>query len=121
MKKIQIKSLKKKINISDLMISLFRYVFLITMCYVIVYPLLYMVSTSFKTYSEALDPSIVWLPRTVVLENYINAIKGLYLPTSIYRTIFYAKICVQYTKSIHKLTFIGVNALNLNVENGIGV
>ena len=62
--------LLQKFNIFDVTTAIFRYVFLIAMCYVVVYPLFYMISSSFKTYNEVLDPSIVWLPRTVILDNY---------------------------------------------------
>ncbi len=83
---------RKKINVFDISTTIFRYVFLITMCYVVVYPLFYMISSSFKTYNEVLDPSIVWLPRTVILDNYKNAIEALYLPNSVYRTLIYGMV-----------------------------
>lgn len=51
-----------------------------------------MISSSFKTYNEVLDPSIVWLPRTVILDNYKNAIEALYLPNSIYRTLLFQMV-----------------------------
>lgn len=67
----------------------YRYVLLISMGYVIIYPLLFMISTSFKTRAAFLDPSIVWIPRVFTSENYTNAVKALNLPSSLYSSLLY--------------------------------
>lgn len=69
--------------------GLYRYVLLISMSYVILYPFLFMLSTSFKTNAAFLDPSIVWIPRVFTTENYKNAITALSLPKSLYNSLLY--------------------------------
>lgn len=86
-KLIPISKSKRNTLLANGLASLFRYVFLISMCYVVLYPLLYMLSSSVKILSESLDPSIVWLPRTFTTEHYKNAIKALDLPNSLYSTL----------------------------------
>ena len=72
--------------------GLYRYVLLISMSYVILYPFIYMLSTSFKTPAAFLDPSIVWIPRVFTLENYKDALEALYLPKSLYNTLLYEMV-----------------------------
>ena len=69
--------------------EIYRYVLLISMCYVIIYPLLFMISTSLKTRAAFIDPSIVWIPRVITWENFKNAIIALELPNSLYNSLVY--------------------------------
>lgn len=48
--------------------ALLRAFFLISVSYVVVYPLIYMISSAFKPPSEALDPSVMWIPKRLSLE-----------------------------------------------------
>ena len=50
--------------------SLLRYVVLIAIGYIILYPLLYMISSSIRTRDSFYDPSIVWITSEVTLENF---------------------------------------------------
>ena len=42
--------------------GLFRTIFLLGVGYVTLYPLLFMISTSFMSVSDTLDATVVWLP-----------------------------------------------------------
>ena len=50
--------------------KLLTYFFLLLGVYVMVVPFAWMIFTSFKTYSEAMQVPIKWLPETLNLENY---------------------------------------------------
>lgn len=50
--------------------KIFRFLLLIGMGFVIMYPVLYMFSTSIKPVEQLTDPSIVWLPRSITGENF---------------------------------------------------
>ena len=50
--------------------SIFRAVFLICMAYVLLSPILIMLSRSLRTSADMLNPSIVWIPSTFTLENF---------------------------------------------------
>ncbi len=39
------------------------------LCFVLLYPLLYMFSMAFRPTKEILDPSVVWIPKTFTLDN----------------------------------------------------
>ena len=51
-------------------IAVIRYFLLIGLSFVILYPLLYMLSVSFRTPEDLYDPTVVWLPRHFTLDNF---------------------------------------------------
>ncbi len=53
------------------------YVLLISIGFVYLYPLLYMISKSFMTVSDLLDSSVQWLPTTGYIDNYKNAARAM--------------------------------------------
>lgn len=55
---------------SKILITLIRHIFMIGISYVVLYPLMYMVSNAFKPVSQYYDPSIVWIPKSLTLENF---------------------------------------------------
>lgn len=50
--------------------AIVRHVFMIGVSYVVLYPLMYMLSNAFKPVAEYYDPSIVWIPKSLTLENF---------------------------------------------------
>ncbi len=53
-----------------LLFSLFRTAFLLGIIYVILFPLLYGLSSSLLTERQMIDPSVVWVPKEITFENY---------------------------------------------------
>lgn len=39
------------------------------LCFVLLYPLIYMLSVAFRPSKEILDPSVIWIPKTFTLDN----------------------------------------------------
>ncbi len=58
-------------RIIGIIMAILRHVFLIGLCYVVLYPVLYMVSNAFKPVSQYYDPSVVWIPRSLTLDNFM--------------------------------------------------
>ena len=58
-------------------ISLIRAAFLICMSYILIYPLVYMISISLQSSSQLLDPSVVWIPTSISFDNYTKAIQAM--------------------------------------------
>lgn len=48
---------------------IFRFLILFGLGFVIMYPLLFMISTAFRPNAEMNDPSIVWIPKSLTLDN----------------------------------------------------
>ncbi|ALS28000.1 carbohydrate ABC transporter permease [Paenibacillus cisolokensis] len=53
------------------------YALLISIGFVYLYPIFYMLSQSLKSLDDLLDPTVLWLPKTLHLENYVQAWKVL--------------------------------------------
>ncbi|MGN0601942.1 MAG: carbohydrate ABC transporter permease [Oscillospiraceae bacterium] len=48
---------------------IFRFLILFGLCFIILYPLIYMISTAFRPAEQMSDPSVVWLPKNLTLDN----------------------------------------------------
>lgn len=53
------------------------YILLISIGFIYIYPLLYMVSKSFMDKSDILDTSIMWIPSTFYTKNYFDAFRAM--------------------------------------------
>ena len=54
--------------IADKAVPLFRFVILFGLGFVIMYPLIYMISCSFRERSDMSDPTVMWIPRHYTLK-----------------------------------------------------
>ncbi|MBQ4102380.1 MAG: carbohydrate ABC transporter permease [Oscillospiraceae bacterium] len=57
-------------KLPKLLLSLFRSVFLLGVGFVMLYPVLFMTSESFKTVSDTFDPTVIWIPSSFQLYNF---------------------------------------------------
>lgn len=97
MKIFQIKYIKSKldeITIDSLKKSsgiflwwLIRTALLFGLSFILVYPMLFMLSNAFKPVIENYDPSIIWIPKSLSLANFQNAIEVMQFPISLSNTI----------------------------------
>ena len=53
------------------------YGLLIIIGFIFIYPILYMISTSFMDRNDLLDSSVKWLPSSFYIQNYIDAAKSM--------------------------------------------
>lgn len=61
---------KVKQKATGLIVSIFRYVLLIAISYIILYPLFALISFSIQSKADILDSSVTWIPRAPTLETY---------------------------------------------------
>ncbi len=62
---------------SGFVYSLFRYLLLIGIAYIVLFPLLYMVALAFRPSEQLTDPTVVWLSKSYTLENILKATEVL--------------------------------------------
>ncbi|MDR0944090.1 MAG: carbohydrate ABC transporter permease [Ruminococcus sp.] len=61
---------------------IFRAMIIIGLCFIILYPLIFMVSTAFRTRADMSDPTVLWIPRNLTLSNLKDAMLTMdYWPT----------------------------------------
>jgi multiple sugar transport system permease protein len=99
--------------------ALVRAVLLIGMSFVIVYPILLKVSTSFKSLEDLYNPTVMWIPERLSLENfrtalgvmdYFNALRNTFT-LSVITTILQTCSCALAGYAFAKLPFKGINIL----------
>lgn len=64
-----------------------RTLLIIGLSYVLLYPLIYMLSTALRPYEQILDPSVVWIPKSLTLENFRQAARLMRYFTTFANTI----------------------------------
>ncbi len=85
MNAINIKDIQMR-NATDRMLNtgwkFFRGALLFSLCFVLLYPLLYMVTISFRAISDLYDVSVIWIPKNFTLDNIKDVVKAMnYLST----------------------------------------
>lgn len=69
-----------------------KYVLLVGIGFVYLYPLLYMISTSLMSLDDLLDASVKWIPSGLYLENYKNALKVMDFANSLRDSVLIAGV-----------------------------
>lgn len=82
----------KKVMLEKLL-TLGRLFIIIGLSFVILYPVMYMVSVSFRVPDDVLDPSVVWIPKRFTLTNYAVAAWLLNYGQSLVTTLLLALVC----------------------------
>lgn len=65
----------------------FRAVIIFGLSFVILYPILYMISTSLRPQAEMHDPSVMWIPKTIRLENFVEVWNAIDYPNTLWNTL----------------------------------
>lgn len=71
----------------NIIISMFRMVFLIAIGYIVLFPIFSAISSSIKTEAAQFDVNLYWLPRDITFEHFSTAFKVLKLPGTFFKTI----------------------------------
>ncbi len=56
-----------------IVLTIGRILLIIGLCFILLYPIIYMLSMAFRPVKEITDPSVVWIPKTYTLENLTTA------------------------------------------------
>ncbi len=72
---------------------IFRFLILFGLGFVIMYPILFMISAAIRPQAEMNDPSIMWIPKTLRFENISEVWEAIHYPTLLWNTISVNLIC----------------------------
>lgn len=70
--------------------NLLRWLFLLAIAFIILYPLLYMVSMAFRSPKDFMDITVVWLPKTPTWDNFPHGGGGCHLLEAMKNTVLIA-------------------------------
>ena len=65
----------------------FRAVIIFGLSFVILYPILYMISTSIRPQAEMNDPSVMWIPKTIRMESFVEVWNAIDYPGTLWNTL----------------------------------
>lgn len=68
-------------------VGLMRFIFLVSFSYILLYPVLYMISHAVRDSVDFIDPSITWVPKNFTWQNFEYAWRTLDYPNSLWQTI----------------------------------
>ncbi len=78
---------KKLAALRKVLFSIFRYVILLSIGYLVMYPLIYMISSAFKSPEDFMNPGIVWMAQSPTLQNIKDAFTVLNFTESLKNTV----------------------------------
>ncbi|MDE6726961.1 MAG: carbohydrate ABC transporter permease [Oscillospiraceae bacterium] len=74
-------------RIGGLAWPIFRFLIIFGLSFVILYPILYMISTSLRPQSQMNDPSVMWIPKTIRWDNFKEVWRTIDYPNTLWNTI----------------------------------
>jgi multiple sugar transport system permease protein len=94
----------RKNKIHSIIAKIAIYTFLVTISYVFLYPVLRMISISFMTSADLVNPEVIWLPKSVQFGNYDVAWRVLNGSKSLLNSIQYSTIMAVFQTIVSALT-----------------
>lgn len=91
---------------------IFRFFILFGLCFVILYPLIYMVSTAFRPSVQMTDPSVIWLPKSFTLKNVIDVWETMDFGPTLRNTITLNLVCSLLSVVVCAVTGYGFARFN---------
>lgn len=70
-----LKQINKKKNIGAGLWKIFRFIILLGLAYILLYPLIYMISMAIRPVEQVTDPMIVWIPKSFTMDNIVGVYK----------------------------------------------
>ena len=68
--------------------NFFRTVILICTGFIVIYPVIYMISCAFRTSSDMNDPSVIWIPKHFTLDVIKDTVKAMEFGNALKNTLF---------------------------------
>lgn len=88
----------------SIFVTVLRAVFLIAFSYILIYPLIYMLTNALKSVSDYADPTVVWVPKYLTFSNFDKALMVMDYFKSLLNTVAYevvAAIIEVFTCAIY--------------------
>lgn len=93
-----------KTKITHVISQIVVYVFLITIAYVFLYPIFKMLSLSFMTSSDLVNPEVIWLPKVFTFSNYEVAWRVLNGKVSLVNSVKYSFLLAFFQTIVSAIT-----------------
>ncbi len=78
---------KLRRGVMSFFVNILRYAFLISFSYILLYPIIYLITHAFRSPVDITDPTILWIPKNLSWDPVLEAIDRMNMPTSIFSTL----------------------------------
>lgn len=112
-KKILLGSNEKR----GVILNLVMYVLLISIAFIFLYPVLYMLSTSLMPKEDLLDASAKWVPSSLSIKNYTDAIATMDYWNSLYKNLLIAVFPTLAQAVVCSMAGYGLARFNFPLKN----
>lgn len=106
-------------KISRFVVRLCCYMLLITMSFVVLYPLLYMLSNAFKPYMQTYDPSVIWIPKSLTMENIVDAVQTLDMGTALANSLLTSVVTSLIQVAVCLVVGYGFARFDFRLRKGV--
>ncbi len=110
MPKEQLSYLKRK-KLTDAVWPVFRALILAGLCFVILYPHIFMISCAFRERNDMNDPTVMWIPRHFTLDAIKETARAMDLGNTLVNTLFInigCSFCQIFTTAVTRYGFARV-------------
>ena len=104
-------------RVGGLLSRVLRGVFLFCMCFVVLYPILYMVSVSLRTTEDLFDLTIIWIPKTFTLVNYTEVIDLIGYVDLLRNSVFIALVSTLLNVTVCAMVGYGFARFRFRLRN----
>lgn len=87
--------------------ALLRTVILVGLSFVLLYPLLYMLSMAFRPHQDVMNPLVVWVPETFTMENINLALQGMNYGAALLQTVLISVVSSLISLGVYSMTGYG--------------
>lgn len=94
-----------------------RYLFLISLSFVLIYPFLYIVVNAFKSFSDTYDVTVNWVPKAIYFGNIVKAFKVFNIFNSFANTILYEMVAALMQFGSCMVAAYGLSRFKLKGKN----
>ncbi len=112
---------KAKQRTVSILVSVFRYVFLIAFSYILLYPLLFMISRSFRDVSNVIDPTVEWVPKTYSFRAMSDAMRVMKFPKSFFTSVYIEIVSAAFTIISTGIAAYGITVFNFKGKKLLNV
>ena len=73
--------------LTHILLTIIKYVLILSIAFVFLYPFLYMLVTAMKSPQDLADPTVTWVPTYICSDNFHQAIRGLNYKQSLFNSV----------------------------------
>lgn len=103
-------------RIKKILINCFRFFIVFGLCFIILYPVLFMISCAFRTPQDMNDPTVSWIPRHLTLEVIKQTAEAMNFKSALFNTMKINMVCAVLQTAVCAFTGYGFSRYNFRLK-----